>query len=1105
MAADPTALADTSVAAHPFPRHFTRRAAAAHEAAQRQLLETDKQRKAREVLERRQERLAHNIQLHPPRQHSTRRQQRSDEVKVGRQRRKKRDREAELTQLQDEKEAEEAKEQEPDVRSHVSRPRRVSRWSSESRPASSVVVSRRLADYRRARVLIVGAGPAALAAACQLSDEGYYDVVMVEARDRIGGRVHTIDLQRLVQQQMRMAQQTADAESEARLRQLLACPQLGVVDEGAAFVHGYNSRNRVTNYIPAQHTHPKSEHREQWREHGRALDVEKVNEARRLYAYIDHTVLHTLTEEVYGPHKGNSGDAHDERSEEEAAERGEEDNSNHTTGERTEDVSVRECFDSALAALLDRKRRRWRTDVDGEEEDEKWIREQEENTSGGGLKKSAKNRGKRKRDETRQWLPLREADASPTDVDVERVGGANGVTAAVADEPAVSLRLLPASHLCSPRPRWTIADRECDLELKKRILAGVRVSQHCYVAEDSQLSAFDLLHCVREPPLSHPEVIPLLGYSELIDAMVDKLQQWRRDFCPQLNTRVVAIEEKTVYGTTHSGTAREEHKQNNCSVGTGDDKEQQVGSRRRGKATGVMDEHKASGAGSECAYVEVTVMSKGEDGLERQETLFADYCIVTVPLGVLKHPSQPVRFIPPLSAVFPLSTDSASRQDCIDGLAMGCENKVILCWAEQWWNRYIDPATPASAADGATIAAKDERSVQYFRSTAHPYIKVLILPNMRTSQHTLVMHFAPPDAYRIGDMSSMDATKEAMRILRDMFEASASIGSTMFAVPEPDLAYVSRWHSDPCCFGSYSYVPVGGSNHSSTLLAERSAHSRLLFAGEHCAGSDLQTVHGALVSGEMAAKQVRLMVQANGVREAEHRVCRLSAQVASKSSVEMNSRSQQDISAKAKDSQAERAATMECAADESEHTPLEQAHVEQKLAPDTPHSCVAEMRACEADEDEAVEVSDERKVVGHAADTIEASDSHSELMECSRAMDRGVESLGDNDATSSDVSRSTNNYTSPLISLHAQLDEPASAVPSVTSSSSGSTRNSWLQDMDAEQERHGTSPDTSSGKHQQRRARAMGRRGVPVPGGSQPNWTAAYQQLPLQHQQSVRA
>ena len=42
---------------------------------------------------------------------------------------------------------------------------------------------------RRERVIIVGAGAAGLAAAAALS--GYADVTVLEARDRLGGRVHT--------------------------------------------------------------------------------------------------------------------------------------------------------------------------------------------------------------------------------------------------------------------------------------------------------------------------------------------------------------------------------------------------------------------------------------------------------------------------------------------------------------------------------------------------------------------------------------------------------------------------------------------------------------------------------------------------------------------------------------------------------------------------------------------------------------------------------------------------------------------------------------------------------------------------------------------------
>ena len=40
-------------------------------------------------------------------------------------------------------------------------------------------------------VVVIGAGVAGLAAACELSGAGL-DVVVVEARDRVGGRVHTL-------------------------------------------------------------------------------------------------------------------------------------------------------------------------------------------------------------------------------------------------------------------------------------------------------------------------------------------------------------------------------------------------------------------------------------------------------------------------------------------------------------------------------------------------------------------------------------------------------------------------------------------------------------------------------------------------------------------------------------------------------------------------------------------------------------------------------------------------------------------------------------------------------------------------------------------------
>ena len=64
----------------------------------------------------------------------------------------------------------------------------------------------------------------------------------------------------------------------------------------------------------------------------------------------------------------------------------------------------------------------------------------------------------------------------------------------------------------------------------------------------------------------------------------------------------------------------------------------------------------------------------------------------------------------------------------------------------------------------------------------------------------------------------------------------------------------SAWEDDPYCFGSYSFVTVGGSLDFSDDLAE--PQGRLYFAGEHTNRAYPATVHGAYLSGVRAAESV---------------------------------------------------------------------------------------------------------------------------------------------------------------------------------------------------------------------------------------------------------
>lgn len=45
----------------------------------------------------------------------------------------------------------------------------------------------------QSRIIIIGAGAAGIAAACRLIEKGFQNVTILEAKNRIGGRIHTIN------------------------------------------------------------------------------------------------------------------------------------------------------------------------------------------------------------------------------------------------------------------------------------------------------------------------------------------------------------------------------------------------------------------------------------------------------------------------------------------------------------------------------------------------------------------------------------------------------------------------------------------------------------------------------------------------------------------------------------------------------------------------------------------------------------------------------------------------------------------------------------------------------------------------------------------------
>jgi len=74
-------------------------------------------------------------------------------------------------------------------------------------------------------------------------------------------------------------------------------------------------------------------------------------------------------------------------------------------------------------------------------------------------------------------------------------------------------------------------------------------------------------------------------------------------------------------------------------------------------------------------------------------------------------------------------------------------------------------------------------------------------------------------------------------------------------IPDPIATIVTRWRADPFAQGSYSYLAKGSKPKDRDRL-RKSSQGRLFFAGEATSRDFPATVHGALLSGEEAAREI---------------------------------------------------------------------------------------------------------------------------------------------------------------------------------------------------------------------------------------------------------
>jgi monoamine oxidase len=224
--------------------------------------------------------------------------------------------------------------------------------------------------------------------------------------------------------------------------------------------------------------------------------------------------------------------------------------------------------------------------------------------------------------------------------------------------------------------------------------------------------------------------------------------------------------------------------------------------------------------------VSVDVRSEAEGA----RTLRARAAVVTIPIGVLRHPGNEtaVTFAPELPA---------TKLRAIAKIEMGHVVKVILRFRTAFWERIRDGRY---------------RDASFFRLTGHAFAAYWTQFPVRDG--LIVAWAGGPKAIALQGLS------QAELIERALSDFGLLLGEPAMARGEFESGVVHDWSADPFARGAYSYVAVGGADARVVLGAP--VENTLFFAGE-ATSNDGQggTVNGALETGERAAKEAAAVLE----------------------------------------------------------------------------------------------------------------------------------------------------------------------------------------------------------------------------------------------------
>lgn len=233
--------------------------------------------------------------------------------------------------------------------------------------------------------------------------------------------------------------------------------------------------------------------------------------------------------------------------------------------------------------------------------------------------------------------------------------------------------------------------------------------------------------------------------------------------------------------------------------------------------------------------IEVTCESRANSNGNLSSSMLqfsASYLIVTVPLGVLKASDDAVgaiRFLPELPD---------EKRSAINNLVVGNVVKINLLFGERFW-------------ETVKFWDEDAKAVDFHDAGFYHYPSAS-LPTWWTQlpirAPLLVGWTGGPNADRMIDAGAT-MLDQAIESVSRIFNLSRDE-----ILAQLHTASAHDWRHDPFALGAYAYVPVNGLE-LQKILAQPLA-GKLFFAGEATSIGHIGTVHGAIQSGQRAAREI---------------------------------------------------------------------------------------------------------------------------------------------------------------------------------------------------------------------------------------------------------